>query len=75
MRLSLIVHPWQVEDSTPQNSQEVEQQLATEIEAIETFMETTGLPVKKQMLEKVRKQRPNVSALVDLWWQEVAAVF
>lgn len=71
MRLSLIVHPWRVADSMPQGSQEVEQQLAAEIEAIETFMETTGLPVKKQMLEKVRKQFGDVSALVDLWWQEV----
>lgn len=71
MRLSLIVHPWRVEDSTPQRSQEVEQLLAAETRAIETFIETTGLPVKKQMLEKVRKQLADVSALVDLWWQEI----
>jgi hypothetical protein len=70
MRLSLIVHPWQVADSTPQSSKEVEQRLQAEIEAIDTFMETTGLPVKKQMLEKVRKHLADVSALVDLWWQE-----
>ncbi len=73
MRLSLIVHPWWIEDSTPQDSQEVEQRLQTEIESIETFMETTGLPVKKQRLEKVRKQLGDLSALVDLWWQEVAS--
>jgi hypothetical protein len=71
MRLSLIVHPWRVADSMPQSSQEVEQQLEAEIEAMETCMETTGLPVKKQMLEKVRKQLADISALVDLWWQEV----
>lgn len=71
MRLSLIVHPWRVKDSTPQSSKEVEQLLQAEIKAIEHFMETTGLPVKKQMLEKVRKQLADVSALVDLWWQEV----
>jgi hypothetical protein len=71
MRLSLIVNPWRIEDSTPQSSEEVEQQLEAEIEAIERFMETTGLPVKKQMLEKVRKQLADISALVDLWWQEV----
>jgi hypothetical protein len=71
MRLSLIVHPWRTEDSTPQSSKEVQQQLEAEIEAMETFMGTTGLPVKKQLLEKVRKQLADVSALVDLWWQEV----
>ena len=71
MRLSLIVHPWRVEDSTPQNSNEVERLLQAETKAIEQFMETTGLPVKKQMLKKVRKQLGDLSALVDLWWQEV----
>ena len=71
MRLSLIVHPWRVEDATPQDAQEVQQQLETQIKAFEDFIETTGLPQKKQVLEKVRKQLGEVSALVDLWWQEV----
>ena len=71
MRLSLIVPPWRVEDSTPQNSKEVEQLLQAEIEVIVHFIETTGLPVKKQRLEQVRKQFREVSALVDLWWHEV----
>jgi hypothetical protein len=34
-------------------------------------METTGLPQKKQVLEKGRKQLGDVSAVADLWWQEV----
>ncbi|WP_089937823.1 DUF6399 domain-containing protein [Candidatus Entotheonella palauensis] len=71
MRFSLIVHPWRVEDSTIQNSQEVQQQLEAQIEAFENFVETTGLPEKKKVLEKVRKQLGDISALVDLWWQEV----
>jgi hypothetical protein len=41
--------------------------LASEIKAIESFMETTEVLVKKQMLEKVRKQLADISALVDLW--------
>jgi hypothetical protein len=71
LRLSLIVHPWCVADSTPQSSPEVKQRLEAEIEAVEALMETTGLPVKKKTLEKVRKQLADVSALVDLWWQGV----
>lgn len=71
MRLSLIVHPWRLEDSRPQSSGQVSNLLEAEITALESFMETTELPVKKQMLEKVRKQLPDVSALMDLWWQEV----
>jgi hypothetical protein len=69
--LSLIVHPWRLVDSTPQTSQDVEKRLHTEVAAIETLVETHGLPLKKKTLEKVRKQLAGVSALVDVWWQGV----
>ena len=69
--VSLIVHPWRLVDSTPQTSQDVEQLLQGEIAAIETFVETHGLPLKKQTLEKVRQQLAGVSALIDVWWQGV----
>jgi len=71
MRLSLIVHPWRVADSTPQDAQEVQQQLEGQLTAFEDFIETSRLPQKKQVLEKVRKQFGDLSALLDLWWQEV----
>ena len=58
-------------DSTRQTSQEVERQLHAEIAALETLLETNGLPVKKKALDKVRKQLAGVSALVDVWWQRV----
>jgi hypothetical protein len=45
--------------------------LQAEIAALETLMETNGLPVKKSVLDKVRKQLTGVSALVDFWWQMV----
>ena len=35
------------------------------------MIETHGLPVKKNALEKVRKQLAGVSALVGFWWQTV----
>jgi hypothetical protein len=69
--LSLVLHPWHLLDSTRQSSQEVEHQLQAEIAALETLMETNGLPVKKSVLDKVRKQLTGVSALVDFWWQMV----
>ena len=67
--LSRIMHPWRLVDSTCQTSQEVERQLQAEIEALETLLATNGLPVKKGILDKVRKQLAGVSALVDFWWQ------
>jgi len=69
--VSLIVHPWHLVDSTPQTSHEVERQLHAEITAIETLVKTHGLPLKQKALDKVRRQLAGLSALVDLWWQEV----
>ncbi len=69
--MSRILHPWRLADSTQQTSQEVEAQLGTELEAIETLLETNGLPRKQDTLDKVRKQLAGISALVDFWWQTV----
>jgi hypothetical protein len=69
--LSLIMHPWRLVGSTPQTSHEVACQLQAEVTAIETLVETQGLPIKKNALAKVRKQLAGVAALVDVWWQEV----
>jgi hypothetical protein len=70
-KLSRILHPWRLADSTRQTSKEVEEQLGTELKAIETLLETNGLPMKKDTLDKVRKQLAGISALVDFWWQTV----
>jgi IclR helix-turn-helix domain len=69
--LSRLMHPWRLVDSTRQTSEEVERQLQAEIEALETLLETNGLPVKQGTLDKVRKQLAGVSALIDFWWQTV----
>ncbi|MGE3542180.1 MAG: hypothetical protein AB7N91_32795 [Candidatus Tectimicrobiota bacterium] len=68
---SRILHPWRLADSTRQTAQEVAEQLRTELEAIETLLTTNGLPIKNDILAKVRKQLAGVSALVDVWWQTV----
>jgi hypothetical protein len=69
--LSCILHPWRLVDSTRQTSRAVEEQLRAELEAIETLLETNGLPLKKDPLDKVRKQLAGIAALVDVWWQTV----
>jgi hypothetical protein len=69
--LSRILHPWRLVDSIRQTSKEVEEQLRAELLAIETLLETNGLPRKKDTLAKVRKQLAGIAALVDLWWQTV----
>jgi len=70
-KLSGILHPWRLVDSIRQTSQEVEEQLRAELKAIETLLETNGLPRKTATLDKVHKQLAGISALVDLWWQTV----
>ncbi len=70
-KLSGILHPWRLVDSICQTSKEVEEQLRAELKAIETLLETNGLPRKTDTLDKVQKQLAGISALVDLWWQTV----
>jgi DNA-binding transcriptional ArsR family regulator len=69
--LSCVLHPWRRLDSIRQTSKEVEEQLRAELQAIETLLETNGLPMKKDTLAKVQKQLAGISALVDFWWQTV----
>jgi hypothetical protein len=69
--LSCLLHPWRLVDSTRQTSLAVEHQLRAELQALETLLATNGLPVKKTVLDKVRRQLAGVSALVDFWWQTV----
>jgi enamine deaminase RidA (YjgF/YER057c/UK114 family) len=70
-KLSRLLHPWRLADSTRQTSKAVEKQLRAELEAIATLLEINGLPVKPDTLDKVCKQLPGISALVDFWWQTV----
>jgi hypothetical protein len=69
--VSRILHPWRFADSIRQTSKEGEEQLRAELKAIETLLETNGLPMKKDTLAKVQKQLAGISALVDFWWQTV----
>ena len=73
--LSRIVHPWRLADSKRQSSQEVEEQLQAELKAIETFLESHALPVKKETLRKVQKQLGGLSDLIDFWWRMVRQDF
>ncbi len=66
-----MLPPWRLVDSTRQTAQEVEEQWRAELAAIETLLETNGLPRKQATLEQVRKQLAGLAALGDLWWQTV----
>jgi len=69
--LSRIVHPWRLSDSIRQSSNDVEEQLQAELKAIQTFLETHELAVKKENLNKVQKQLGGIAALIDHWWRTV----
>jgi hypothetical protein len=69
--MSLQVHPWRLEDAIPQSAQEVEAKLAAEVAALQELLEANGLPLKKQVLDKVQKQLASLAAVIDVWWQTV----
>ena len=71
LTLSLIMHPFDIDESTAQTSTQVESRLHAEVMAIEAFVHEHELPARPDAMKKVFKQLPVLAALVDFWWQGV----
>jgi hypothetical protein len=69
--ISLTLHPFHLHDSSPQTSAQVHSRLHTEVAAIETLAQDHQVPVRHDLLKKVRHQLPALAALVDFWWAGV----
>jgi len=69
--LSLTLHPFGIDDSAPQTSRQVETRLRAQVEAIEALAHIHQLPDRQNAMTKVKKQLPDLTALVDFWWQGV----
>jgi hypothetical protein len=69
--LSLTLHPFDLSDSAPQTSAQVDNRLQAAVEAIEALARRHHLPAHYDAMHKVRKQLPALAALVDFWWQGV----
>jgi Family of unknown function (DUF6399)/IclR helix-turn-helix domain len=69
--LSLTLHPFHIDDSTPQTSAQVHSRLEAEVAAIATLAQDHQCPVQHDVMKKVRKQLPALAALVDFWWAGV----
>jgi Family of unknown function (DUF6399)/IclR helix-turn-helix domain len=69
--LSLTLHPFHIDDSTPQTSAQVHSRLEAEVTAIATLAQDHQFPVQHDAMKKVRKQLPALAALVDFWWEGV----
>jgi hypothetical protein len=69
--LSLTLHPFNIDDATPQTSMQVARRLHAEVEAIEALAAHHQVPTCDAARTKVRKQLPALAALVDFWWAGV----
>ncbi len=69
--LSLILHPFDIDDSTAQTSTQVENRLQAEVAAIAAFVHEHELPARPEARKKVDKPLPVFAALIDFWWQGV----
>jgi hypothetical protein len=66
--LSLGLHPFDLSDSRPQTSEQVESRLRATVVAIQDWAVCYGLPSREEAMTKVLKQLPDLAALVDFWW-------
>lgn len=69
--LSLTLHPFAIEDSACQTSKQVESRVQVQVEAIEALAHMHQLPDRQATMKKVKKQIPDLAALVDFWWAGV----
>ena len=69
--LSLTLHPFHIDDSTPQTSAQVQTRVHAAVDAIETLVQGQQLPARHDAMKKVRNQLPALAALVDFWWMGV----
>jgi hypothetical protein len=69
--LSLTLHPFSIADASPQTSAQVYSHVHAAVAAIEALAERHQLPDRHKAMQKVRKQVPALTALVDLWWEGV----
>ena len=65
------MHPFRSDDSAPQTSQEVDNRVQAQVQAIEALAQTHQLPDRQTMMKKVTKHVPALAALVDFWWAGV----
>ncbi len=72
LTLSLLMHPFDIEDATAQTATQVESRLHAEVMAIEALVQEHELPARADAMNKVYKQLPALAALVDFWWHGVA---
>jgi Family of unknown function (DUF6399)/IclR helix-turn-helix domain len=69
--LSLTLHPFMLDHSTPQTSAQVHTRLHAAVDAIATLAQSQQLPARHDALKKVRRQLPALAALLDFWWEGV----
>lgn len=70
-QLSLTLHPFAFSLGAPQTSAQVASQLQVHTQALNQLKKTQQLPDKAGSIAKFEWQIPNLSALVDLWWEWV----
>ncbi len=73
LRLSLAMHPFDIDESRVQCSKQIQSRLHVEVTAIEGLVREHDLPARPEAMTKVNKQLPVLAALVDFWWQGVEA--
>jgi Family of unknown function (DUF6399)/IclR helix-turn-helix domain len=69
--ISLTLHPFHLQDASPQTSLQVQSRLHAEVAAVETLARDQQFPIRHDRLKKVRHQLPALAALVDFWWAGV----
>ncbi|MCP5014226.1 MAG: hypothetical protein GY938_02965 [Ketobacter sp.] len=70
-QFSLSIHPFAVEDNSPQNAAIVEKQLRKTVAQLEKLAQTNQLSKADKHLKPVKNQLPDLASLMNVWWDWV----
>lgn len=69
--ISETVHPFSIENSEPQDSNQAEKKLRKQGEKIETIANDCDIPDKRGVVNKFKNQISDLVPTIDFWWSVV----
>ena len=71
-RISTYLHPFDINQNTPQTTEIVSIGLQDILDTLQTIRTTHKLQDPRNGIRKLKNQIPSLSAIVDIWWSWVA---
>ena len=67
--ISVALHAFSVTDNQPQTSKKATEAIQEQLQELQTIAKSQAIEDKKNVVGKVKRQLPDLTSIVDLWWK------